>query len=114
VLSLYPTDLAYSHYERYTRTNGWPGARWDVRPKRRLPFCHTRVWPHSGNVSNAAPYLEPKGESGQEHGVKSPLKLQSQKSEGGQQGRLWLRQDCLNPNRGGTRASPGNGTIAQV
>ena len=70
--------------------------------------------PHSGKVSNAAPYLEPKGESGQEHGVTSPLKLQSQKSEGGQQGRLWLRQDCLNPNRGGTRASPGNGTIAQV
>ena len=36
-------------------------ACWKVRPKRRSIFCCARTQPHSGNVSNAASYLHPKG-----------------------------------------------------
>ncbi|GHO45932.1 hypothetical protein KSX_40950 [Ktedonospora formicarum] len=35
-----------------------------VRPKRRLIFCRARARPHSGEVSNAAPYFQPKGMGG--------------------------------------------------
>jgi hypothetical protein len=45
-----------------------------VRPERRMIFCSVQTEPHSGKVSKAAPYLNPKGKSGQEHGAKSPLK----------------------------------------
>ena len=44
-------------------------ACWGVRPKRRLIFCCARAQPHSGNVSNAAPYLHPKDMREQQHGV---------------------------------------------
>jgi len=45
-----------------------------VRPERLVIFRSVQTEPHSGKVSKAAPYLDPKGKSGQEHGVKSPLK----------------------------------------
>ncbi len=45
-----------------------------VRPERPVIFCSVQTEPHSGKVSKAAPYLDPKGKSGQEHGAKSPLK----------------------------------------
>nr|WP_236031762.1 IS200/IS605 family accessory protein TnpB-related protein [Ktedonospora formicarum] len=56
-----------------------------VRPERRAIFCSVQTEPHSGNVSKAAPYLDPKGKSGKEHGAKSPLKLWYQGQKMGSQ-----------------------------
>lgn len=36
-----------------------------VRPERPVIFCSVQTEPHSGKVSKAAPYLDPKGKSGQ-------------------------------------------------
>ena len=36
-----------------------------VRPERLVIFCSVYTEPHSGKVSKAAPYLDPKGKSGQ-------------------------------------------------
>ncbi len=68
-----------------------------------------------GEVSNAAPYFCAEGRKGTvAWSLKRPLKLQYQESYDGQRGRPRSRLDCLNPSRGGTHASGGNGMIAHV
>ncbi|GHO61733.1 hypothetical protein KSC_006250 [Ktedonobacter sp. SOSP1-52] len=47
-----------------SRKGGGSVACWEVRPKRHMIFCRARARPHSGEVSNAAPYFPPKGLGG--------------------------------------------------
>jgi len=56
-------DLRVTH-PTWTRKREGKVAWWEVRPKRRLLFCRAQARPHSGEVSNAVPYLQPKGVGG--------------------------------------------------
>jgi IS605 OrfB family transposase len=51
-------------------------------------------------VAKTAPYLLPKGQRGQQHGAKRPMKFERYKPQVGQLGRIRQRLDCLNPSRG--------------
>ncbi len=48
-----------------------------------------RGWRDFEKVAKPASYLKPKGESGQEHDVKRPMKSEYHGSDVGQVGRLW-------------------------